>query len=131
MKKELSKFNDLLVTVRALRGKNGCPWDQKQTAVSLIKYLKEESQELRDAIEKKDGLEVCEELGDLLFIILMICEINEEQGVFTLDNLLVTINEKLIRRHPHVFAGNPTVDEESLKRQWQEIKAKEKGKNII
>ena len=126
MKKELSQFQELLKTIHCLRGKNGCPWDQKQTDVSLKKYFIEESSELLEAIDNNDSHETCEELGDLLFLILMLCEINAEQDLFTLSDVLTTINEKLIRRHPHVFAGVPAGDEESLKKQWQAIKAKEK-----
>jgi len=131
MTTESTHFLELLQTIRALRSQNGCPWDRKQTCATLTQYLKEESQELLEAINNGENTEICEELGDLLFIILLLCEINEEQELFTVAEMLNTINEKLIRRHPHVFANQPTGDEESLRKQWQEIKAREKEKKNI
>jgi len=126
MEKDLPNFKELLNIINKLRGNEGCPWDQKQTNKSLSKYLREESQELLEAIAKEDSLEICEELGDLLFVIMLLCKINEEQKKFTLNDMLLTIKDKLIRRHPHVFAGKAVGDEESLRKQWLEIKAKEK-----
>jgi len=126
-----SFFSQLLKTIRSLRGKNGCPWDQGQTTQSLTKYLKEESQELLLAIKRENNQEICEELGDLLFVLLLMAQINEEQGSFTLNDVLQTVNAKQIRRHPHVFAGLPVGDEESLNKQWQKIKAEEKAKKTV
>jgi len=94
----------------------------------MVKYLHSEFDELVEAIDKKDTENICEELGDLLFILVMISEINSERGNFTLDQVITGITEKLIRRHPHVFAGVEITDEDELKEQWQKIKAEEKSK---
>ena len=116
----------LLETIRELRSDNGCPWDKKQTTKSLIKYLKEEGNEILDAIARNDKQNLCEELGDFLYLIIMVCEINREQGFFSLEDVMSSINKKLIRRHPHVFAGTEMKDEDQLRRQWEEIKRQEK-----
>lgn len=118
----------LLDTVDALRGPNGCPWDKKQTNSSLLKYLTSEYKELELAIKNKDQDNMCEELGDLLYIIIMYAEINRSSGSFALSDVIARINEKLIRRHPHVFAGQSYETEEELNEQWQAIKDTEKKK---
>lgn len=121
----------LLDTVGALRGEQGCPWDKKQTCFSLKKYLQAESDELLAAITNDDHDNICEEIGDLLYVLIMIAAINEDGGKFTLRDVFESINEKLIRRHPHVFAGQSYENEEQLSAQWQAIKAQEKKKNSI
>jgi tetrapyrrole methylase family protein / MazG family protein len=122
---------DLLATIKTLRGEDGCPWDRRQSPSSLIKYLKEECEELVLAIEARDHVNICEELGDLLYLIVMISEIHNDLGNFQLDDVIHTVNEKLIRRHPHVFAGQQYESEEQLTAQWQAIKAAEKRKNTV
>lgn len=122
------RLSDLLTTIQTLRGKDGCPWDRRQNSHSLLKYLQEECQELIEAIKKDDHVNICEELGDLLYLIVMFSEIGNDQGYFHLDDVLSTINEKLIRRHPHVFAGQSYENEEQLAAQWEAIKAEEKRK---
>ncbi|WP_419175244.1 MazG nucleotide pyrophosphohydrolase domain-containing protein [Desulfosediminicola sp.] len=123
-----SNFLRLVDTIRELRSENGCPWDKRQTTSSMVKYLHSEFDELVEAIDKKDTENICEELGDLLFILVMISEINSESGKFTLDQVINGITEKLVRRHPHVFAGVEITDEDELKEQWRKIKAEEKSK---
>ncbi len=113
-------------TIETLRGENGCPWDRKQTQQSLIKYIKNETEELIAAIKNNDTENICEELGDVLYLLCMITAINEEEGNFAFPQVVEGINEKLIRRHPHVFAGSSYKDEEELARQWEAIKAEEK-----
>ncbi len=122
------EFRELVDIVKKLRSKDGCPWDRKQTVVSLKKYLKEEFAELLLAIDNNDPQNLCEEAGDLLFLIVMIAEINSECKVFEITDVLHTVCEKLIRRHPHVFAGVQVEDEAALRRQWEMIKAQEKSK---
>ncbi len=122
---------DLISTIKKLRGKNGCPWDKSQSASSLLKYLKSECDELVTAIENNDQVNICEELGDLLYLIVMISEIQNDQGFFNLSDIIRTVTEKLIRRHPHVFAGQPYENEEQLAAQWKAIKAEEKKKNTV
>jgi len=125
------KIQTLIDTIRALRGPQGCPWDRRQTSLSLLKYLKSECDELHEAITGDDSRNTSEELGDLLYIIIMISEINKDLNKFELSDVLHNINEKLIRRHPHVFAGATYENEEQLTAQWQAIKAEEKRKNTV
>lgn len=125
------KLSELVSTIKTLRGKDGCPWDRRQDTLSLLKYLKSECQELVEAIENNDHINICEELGDLLYLIVMFSEIGNDQGNFHLGDVLCTINEKLVRRHPHVFAGQTYENEEQLVAQWEAIKAEEKKKNTV
>jgi MazG family protein len=122
------EFLELVNIVKKLRGNDGCPWDKKQTISSLTKYLQEEFNELLQAIENNDPDNICEEAGDLLFLIVMIAEIKAESKIFELTDVIQSINKKLIRRHPHVFAGVKIKDEESLRKQWETIKSQEKLK---
>lgn len=121
-------FFSLCQTINTLRADNGCPWDKKQTTQSLKKYIQEESNELLEAMEKNDPLHICEESGDLLFLLLLLAKIHHEQGSFCLDDVLSGINEKMIRRHPHVFANSATGNEQELKEQWEKIKIEEQAK---
>jgi len=121
-------FRKLTDIIKKLRSEAGCPWDKRQTIASLTKYLQEEFDELLLAIANNDAENLCEEAGDLLFLILMLAEINSEQKIFEITDVLNGVNEKLIRRHPHVFAGAQIEDEEALRKQWQAIKDKEKSK---
>ncbi len=116
----------LLDTINTLRGKQGCPWDRKQTCTTLTKYLQSECDELLEAIKNNDHDNIREELGDVLYLLIMIADINKDQGLFEFKDVIESINSKLIRRHPHVFAGQPYENEEQLAAQWQAIKAKEK-----
>ncbi|MBU1568209.1 MAG: nucleotide pyrophosphohydrolase [Proteobacteria bacterium] len=116
----------LLDTIDTLRSELGCPWDRKQTCASLTQHLQSECDELLAAINNHDHENICEELGDVLYLLIMIADINKDQGFFEFTDVLETINAKLIRRHPHVFAGQAYENEEQLTAQWQEIKAKEK-----
>ena len=128
MQKIADDFAQLVDIVKMLRGENGCPWDRKQTISSLTKYLHEEFNELLQAIENNDPDNLCEEAGDLLFLIVMIAKISTENNAFDISDVLTTISQKLIRRHPHVFAGVRLEDEEALRRQWEHIKSQEKLK---
>ncbi len=127
MKKLIISFQNLLSTIKELRGENGCPWDKKQTTASLEKYLKEEFEEILRAVENADMDNLCEELGDFLYLIIMLAEINESAGHFSMTDVVRNIDEKLIRRHPHVFGDSTLTDEAELKEQWQKIKELEKN----
>lgn len=119
-------FGELNNTILALRAPGGCKWDRAQTHESLIKNLREESQEVIDAIENKDDDNFCEELGDLLLQVLFHAAIAEEQNRFSIRKVIDGVNQKLIRRHPHVFGGaNASSPEEALA-MWKAVKAKEK-----
>ncbi|TKB11389.1 nucleotide pyrophosphohydrolase [Desulforhopalus sp. IMCC35007] len=124
-------LQQLLETICTLRGENGCPWDKKQTPASLVKYLKAETTELIEAILNNDTANTCEELGDVFYILIMITLHNQELQNFRLADVFSEINEKLIRRHPHVFAGTSYNDESDLERQWKQIKSEEKQKKTI
>lgn len=123
--------DELLLTVRKLRSTAGCPWDRQQTTTSLIKFFQEEFNELMDAIKNQDFPNICEESGDLLYLILMISEICRENGHFHFPDVVRLANQKLIRRHPHVFAGKAYADEADLIKQWKQIKSEEKKKNLF
>lgn len=125
------KFSELLTTIRQLLGENGCPWDKHQTNQSLQKHLSSEMAEIMQAIEIDDHENLCEELGDMLYLILLISNINSKNGKFSIDDVLQVINEKLIRRHPHVFAEVVCKSEEELREQWLAIKALEKAEKLI
>lgn len=122
-----TNFENLKQTIATLRGPNGCPWDKKQTHESLIKCLQNESQELIDAIHNKDDENMKEELGDVLLQVLMNAQIAQEEGKFTIDDVIVYLDEKLHRRHPHVFGSHAkaATPEEALA-VWREMKKKER-----
>lgn len=119
-------FTRLLSIVATLRSDHGCPWDRKQTPLSLKKYLLEECQELIEAIDGGNAQAICEETGDLLFILAMLTRIFSENESFTMRDVLSAVNEKMIRRHPHVFGDVRITNEQELRRQWQRIKEQEK-----
>ncbi len=113
--------------VKKLRAPDGCPWDRKQTNVSLKNDLIEETYEVVDAIERGDDKGLKEELGDLLFLILMHIRIKEEEGVFTLEDVTSGIINKMIYRHPHVFGNKKFANEQELLENWEKSK---NGKSI-
>lgn len=110
-----------------LRGPNGCPWDQKQTHESLKKYLLEEAHELLTAIDEEDDFAIVEELGDVLLQVFLHAQIGEDNGYFNLEEVLASINEKMIRRHPHVFGDVTVEDADDVVTNWEAIKREEKG----
>ncbi len=123
----MSAIETLRKTVKKLRAPDGCAWDREQTHQSLIPCLIEECFEVIEAIEDQDDPLLEEELGDLLLSILMHAEIASETGRFDLDDVARSINEKLIRRHPHVFGPDAgKMDTASILLQWERIKAAEK-----
>jgi len=111
--------------IARLRAPGGCPWDREQTALSLRPSLVEEAYEVIDAIERDHAGDLEEELGDLLINILMQAQIASEQNAFTLDAIAETAAEKLIRRHPHVFADSSANSSAEVLTQWEEIKRAE------
>lgn len=113
--------------IAKLRGPDGCPWDQKQTHESLKKYLIEEVYELLEAINSNEIDQMIEELGDVLLQVVLHAQIGEDEGYFAIEDVIHSISEKMIRRHPHVFNRVKVKDEEEVLKNWQLIKAKEKG----
>ncbi|OGP67309.1 MAG: nucleoside triphosphate pyrophosphohydrolase [Deltaproteobacteria bacterium RBG_16_44_11] len=124
--KNLKELTDL---IKKLRASDGCPWDQKQTQKDLGKYILEEAYEVFDALEEKTPQAIKEELGDLLFQILFLTEINEEEGLFSLSDVVAEIRKKMIRRHPHVFGDKKVISVQEVKENWQKIKKMERKNN--
>ena len=119
-------INELIDLIRKLRGEDGCPWDRKQTPSSMVRYLTEEMYELVDAIESDDIDQIRDELGDVLFHILFIAQLFQEQGLFDTGDVIRRITEKMIRRHPHVFGSTHVESTEEVRKRWHEIKKEEK-----
>lgn len=119
-------FFSLCDTIATLRSEKGCPWDKKQTITSLKKYLREECDELLEAMDQDDPGHLCEELGDILFLVTLIAEIASETGSFTINDVILGIHSKMIRRHPHVFGDMVVETEDDLKKLWEKIKMEEK-----
>ena len=121
------KFADLVQVMARLRAPGGCPWDRKQTFDSIKPYLLEETYEVMEAIDRCDWPGLAEELGDLLLQPVFFAEMAREQGLFDIADSLDAINQKLIRRHPHVFGDSVAETPEDVKTRWDEIKKQEKA----
>jgi XTP/dITP diphosphohydrolase/tetrapyrrole methylase family protein/MazG family protein len=118
----------LLETTARLRAPDGCPWDREQTHRTICDCLVEEVAELVQAIDRNDDANLREELGDLLFHVAMHAQLAAEAGKFTFDDVAREVNEKMIRRHPHVFGdGAKLGTSDAVVTQWEQIKQKEKG----
>ncbi len=120
------KFDRLLSLMSSLRAPGGCPWDCEQTIESLRRYLIEECYEAIDAIDRGDWTALAEELGDVQLQIVFQSQIASEKGWFTVEDVLDHINDKLVRRHPHVFGQESADTAGEVFHRWEEIKAEEK-----
>ncbi|MCP4973361.1 MAG: nucleoside triphosphate pyrophosphohydrolase [Prochlorococcus sp.] len=121
-------IGQLLNVVAQLRDpQGGCPWDLEQTHASLIAYVLEEAHEVADAIRQDDDKHLCEELGDLLLQVVLHAQIASEQNRFNFDDIVRGISAKMIRRHPHVFAGETASNSEAVKETWEAIKLSEQA----
>ena len=127
VEKERHDVKELVEIVNILRSPDGCEWDRAQDFSTMKKCLIDETEEVLSAIDNKDYENLQEELGDVLLQVVMNSEIAKEQGLFTFDDVVQTLCEKLIRRHPHVFGDvpKPTTPEESLAI-WKSVKKIEK-----
>ena len=125
------QFNQLRKVISILRGPNGCPWDRKQTHESLRPYLIEEAYELIDAIDEQDDDNIIEELGDVLLQVMLHSQIGEDHGYFTIDDVIRSTVDKMIRRHPHVFSNTVVKNEHEVKENWQMIKDFERGQAVL
>ncbi|NGP45805.1 nucleoside triphosphate pyrophosphohydrolase [Bacillaceae bacterium SIJ1] len=123
----LRDFSQLRELISTLRGPEGCPWDQKQTHQTLKRFLLEETYEVWDAIDDEDDEQIADELGDILLQVLLHAQIGEEEGRFSLEDVIASLSAKMIRRHPHVFADVSIHSEGDIHANWDAIKAKEKG----
>jgi tetrapyrrole methylase family protein/MazG family protein len=121
------KFAELVEVMARLRAPGGCPWDRKQTFETIKPYLLEEAYEVMDAIDREDWRGLEEELGDLLLQPVFFAEMATEQGKFTVADALDAINQKLVRRHPHVFGDAQAETPEDVLVRWNEIKKQEKA----
>jgi MazG family protein len=122
----MSAIDELRRTIARLRGPGGCPWDQEQTHQSLARCLIDECSELLDTIDRLDMPHMREELGDVLIQVIFHAQLAEEAGTFDLEAVAREVNEKLVRRHPHVFGDGRLETSEQVLALWDEIKAGEK-----
>ncbi|RKY47319.1 MAG: hypothetical protein DRP88_04770, partial [Candidatus Neomarinimicrobiota bacterium] len=129
--KVLQRFARLIEIVKKLRGPGGCKWDRAQTHKSLVPYMTEELYEVIEAIEEDDMRKLKEELGDLLLHVVFQADLAEEEGHFTLADSIETISSKLVRRHPHVFAGLKVGSVSEIKKNWEEIKLREGRQSLL
>ncbi|MGB3399051.1 MAG: nucleoside triphosphate pyrophosphohydrolase [Candidatus Deferrimicrobiaceae bacterium] len=125
----MGNFQTLVDIMARLRGKGGCEWDRAQTHASLRQYLLEEAHEVVDAISRNDAGLLCEELGDLLLQILFLAQIASDQGEFDITDVIESISEKMVRRHPHVFSEAIAATPEAVSLQWDHIKKTVENKN--
>ena len=119
-------YEELLNVIAQLRGEHGCPWDKAQTHESLIPCLRNECEEVVQAIEQHDEENLCEELGDVLLQVLLHARIAEEERQFTMADVVNGLAEKMVRRHPHVFGNEEYGSPEQNQARWEEIKRQEK-----
>jgi tetrapyrrole methylase family protein / MazG family protein len=120
-------FNRLREVIAILRGPNGCPWDKEQTHESLREYAVEEVYELIEAIDEQDDNGMIEELGDVLLQIMLHSQIGEDDGYFSINDVIQSITDKMIYRHPHVFSDVSVQSVDDVMTNWEALKRKEKG----
>jgi ATP diphosphatase len=125
---DISRLIEIMEALRA--PETGCPWDIVQTFETIKPYTIEEAYEVADAIERNDMDDLCEELGDLLLQVVFHSRIAEEMGAFSFGDVVQAVTSKMIRRHPHVFAISDADTPESVKLQWDQIKAAEKRERL-
>ncbi len=125
--KKRADIQKLVDLVERLRSENGCPWDREQTRESLKPMLIEEAYEVLDALDGASPSELKEELGDLLFQVVFHAQIAQEKGEFHLADIIDRLHEKMIRRHPHVFGNADLKTAQDVLKNWEDIKAAEKG----
>lgn len=124
----MEKIDELLDIMRSLRDpENGCPWDLEQSFASIVPHTLEEAYEVADCIERHDYAHLPAELGDLLFQVVFYAQLGREQDLFDFDHVVAAIAEKLVRRHPHVFADSSVIDAADQTRRWEAQKAAERA----
>jgi MazG family protein len=121
------KFDRLVALMARLRAPGGCPWDREQTFDSIKPHTLEETYEVLDAIDRRDWPDLAEELGDYILQAVFYAQMAAEQGLFTIEDALDAINQKLLRRHPHIFGDESAETAGDVKRIWSEVKAAEKA----
>ena len=128
MEYPFTSFKLLYDTVVRLRAPGGCPWDREQTPVSLRGDLIEETYECIEAIDEQNPVHIQEELGDLFLLATMLSYMHEEKGLFSVADVLQTVSEKLVRRHPHVFGETKVKDSVEVLSNWAKIKVEQEGR---
>ncbi|MCC6220028.1 MAG: nucleoside triphosphate pyrophosphohydrolase [Deltaproteobacteria bacterium] len=119
-----NKFVNIIARLRDPQG--GCPWDLKQTHESLRPYIVEEAYEMIDAVDGGDDKELCQELGDVLLQVVLHARIAEQRGAFSIGDVISSVSEKMLRRHPHVFGNVSVSDANEVVKNWEQIKYKER-----
>lgn len=122
----MKEFDELISIADSLHGPNGCPWDKKQTFRSLRPHVLEEVHELLDAIDEDDAKGMAEELGDILFQIIFFAKLGEKSKRYSLKEIITTVSEKLVRRHPHVFGDVEAKTPDEVVHHWERVKKEEK-----
>ena len=130
-KRKPGGFATLVDIIARLRGPQGCPWDRKQSHLSLKPHLVEECYEVLEAIDQADNQELCAELGDLLMQIVLHAQIAAEEGEFAIEDVLREINTKLVHRHPHVFEKGKAKDAQEVVQTWHSLKQEERQEDSI
>lgn len=125
-KQEKYTFQELTDIIAALRAPDGCPWDREQTFETMKTYLFNETQEVFEAVNRQDTDNLCEELGDVLLQVMLYSQIAKDQDLFDISDVIDAISRKMIRRHPHVFAGVTISSPEERDAMWDNIKKQEK-----
>jgi MazG family protein len=126
-----NKFEQLVTILDTLRGEGGCPWDRKQDEKSITNYFLEEVFEAVDAVLSRDTAAIAEELGDVLMEIVFLARIYKEKDAFTMSSVVEKINEKMIRRHPHVFGEKKLENSKEVVNDWIQSKKREKRQSSI
>ncbi len=124
------KFVELVELVDRLRGPGGCPWDREQTFDTLKPMMLEEAYEVLEALDSEDNAECCAELGDLLFQVVFLSRLAEDQGAFKIDEVVEGIVSKMIRRHPHVFGQAQASSSKEVLKNWESIKRIERAEKV-
>ena len=120
------KFQRLVEIMTRLRGPGGCPWDREQNYQTLKRFVLEEAYEVLEAVDDGDPARLCDELGDLMIQVLMYAQFAREAGEFDVRDVIANVVEKLVRRHPHVFADATAATSEEVLKNWERIKRGEK-----
>jgi nucleoside triphosphate diphosphatase len=128
MTTDITRLLDIMATLRNPDG--GCPWDVEQTFASIAPYTIEEAYEVTDAIEHGDMNALCDELGDLLFQVVFHAQMAKEQGSFQFSDVVTAVSDKMVRRHPHVFADAEINNADAQTSAWEEMKAAERLQSV-
>lgn len=125
------KFRALVQIVEILRSPEGCPWDRKQTHKSLLPHLLEEAHEVVESVDEENWDELKKELGDLLMHVVFQASMSKDEELFDIDEVLQSVIEKLVRRHPHVFGDSDVEDADEVVKNWEQIKMEEGRTSVI